>query len=63
MYIVHKITKTLSAVNFDFPVQKVTEWKTVLDTTILGRYAPLILAPAESSSVEPCTFDYLILII
>ena len=30
-------------------------------TRILGRYAPIILAPAESSSLEPCTFDYLII--
>ena len=32
-------------------------------TRISGRYAPLILAPAEISSLEPCTLDYLILII
>ena len=31
-------------------------------TRISGRYAPLILAPAaESPSLEPCTFDYLII--
>jgi hypothetical protein len=28
-------------------------------TKISGRYASLILAPAESSSLEPCTLDYL----
>ena len=27
-------------------------------TRITGRYAPLILAPAESSTLEPCTLDY-----
>ena len=31
----------------------------LLKTRILGRYAPLILAPAESSSLEPCTLDKL----
>ena len=30
-------------------------------TRISRRYAPLILAPVESSSLEPCTFDYLII--
>ena len=30
-------------------------------TRISGRYAPFILAPAESSSLEPCTLDYLII--
>ena len=30
-------------------------------TRISGRYAPLILAPAEGSSLEPCTLDYLII--
>ena len=33
----------------------------ILNTRISGRYAPLILAPPESSSLEPCTFDYLII--
>ena len=33
----------------------------ICGTRILGRYAPLILAPAESSSLEPCTLDYLII--
>ena len=27
-------------------------------TRILGRYAPVILAPAESYSLEPCTAFY-----
>ena len=30
-------------------------------TRISGRDAPLILAPAESFSLEPCTLDYLII--
>jgi hypothetical protein len=33
----------------------------ILLTRISGRYAPLILAPAEGSSLEPYTLDYLII--
>ena len=32
-----------------------------INTRTSGRYAPLILAPAESSSLKPCTLDYLII--
>ena len=37
----------------------VNERQLFLCTRISGRYAPLILAPAEGSSLEPCTLDYL----
>ena len=30
-------------------------------TRISGRYAPLILAPAEGSTLEPCPLDYSLL--
>jgi hypothetical protein len=29
----------------------------ICDTRILGSYWPLILAPAEGSSLEPCPLD------
>ena len=32
-----------------------SEIKQILDTRISGRSAPLILAPAEGFSLEPCT--------
>ena len=32
-------------------------------TRISGRYAPLILAPAESSTLEPCIVDFISFVI